>query len=81
MLEIERGEYMIPARKTVMFLLKVLRQEIANSNTTQLHKCIAFLEISNYIKGFCYGNLEITSNGYKLVTGYLDRLCDKYNLE
>lgn len=75
-----KGDTMIPAKKTVTFLLKVLRQELENSNTSQLHKCLAFLEISNYIKGFCYGNLEITTNDYKLVTGYLDRLNDKYNL-
>lgn len=71
----------LPARKTVIFLLNLLRQEIANSKTSHLHKCIAFLEISNYIKGFCYGNLEISSNAYKLVSGYLDRLSNKYDLD
>ena len=75
------SEQLIPARKTIMFLLKVLRNELVNSDATQLHKCIAFLEISNYIKGFCYGNLEISSNEYKLVTGYLDRLSDRYKLD
>ena len=70
----------IYARQNVIFLLKVLRQEVTNQNTSQLHKCIAYLEISNYIRGFCYGNTDITCNGYKLITSYLDRLHDTYGL-
>lgn len=67
------------ARKTIKFELKIIRQELQNKNTTKEHKQLAYTEISNFVKGYCFGLSEIISeNSYKLITNYMDRLYDKY---
>lgn len=74
-------------RKTIKFELMILRQELQNKATSKEHKQLAYTEISSFVRGFCYGlsgigyngaKAIISENSYKLITNYMDRLCDKY---
>lgn len=66
-------------RKTIKFELRVLRQELQNKLTTKEHKQLIYIEISAFVRGYCYGSRnEISENSYKLITNYMDRLYEIY---
>lgn len=76
----KRGDYMSKIlHKTIKFELRVLRQELQNKLTTKEHKQLLYIEISAFVRGYCYGSKnDISQNSYKLITNYMDRLYDKY---
>ena len=66
-------------RRVISTELTILRHELQNKATSKEHKQLAYTEISNFIKGYCYGLSDIISlNSYKLISNYMDKLYDKY---